>query len=254
MSTMTYRDTPVGFHRLYKAPLDNSEILANNAELLEYCSSGSAYAGQRVTVNYGNFCQEFILKGTNDRPTPIIVNTPANDFIYKIENGLPYVLVYYYNGGSAFTNGKDSAIKFDDPFAYSQLVFADILANSTNITFLLESVHLTADESSRFTSTDQNGNTISGFRNFTMDETKRFVINQPNPLSYDITVNKSTSNDAEVLTMGWVDDDPAAYIITENPSIFLMPKIKDSEIHERNIIRLWVSFHQYYSVWKEGKD
>ena len=254
MSTMTYRDTPIGFHRLYKAPLDNTERFSSNAELLEYCNSGSAYLGQRVVINYGNYDQEVILKGNNDKPIPVILNTPPNDFIYKIEGGTPYILVYYYNGGSAFTKGKDSAIRFDDPFAYSQLRFAELFANSMNIKFLLEVVSLSPDTSTLFTYTDDDNNAYTGYKNFFMNDPKKYNITQINPLDYTDSIVNSGDVEADVRHMGWTDNNRNAYILTENPSVVLMPKVADNERQARNIVRLWVDFTQYYKVWREGKD
>ena len=49
-----YKDIPIGFHRVNRMPLDDSEIINGNEALFNYIQSGSAYNGQRIIILYEN--------------------------------------------------------------------------------------------------------------------------------------------------------------------------------------------------------
>ena len=148
----SYKDLPFGFHRLYKEPLDADGVKSGNAGLFEYISTGSAYLGQRVLVQYDHFDLNVVLaQGKNDpgKLIPILEEFPTGyELITKNVGSHKYILVYYYNEGSAFTD-KDQAYRVSDSYAMAMLYQASIFANSdTNIKYRLEYFNYLNNESS----------------------------------------------------------------------------------------------------------
>lgn len=96
---VSYQPTPVGFQRVYKAPLDDKEIFSSNADLLAYCSDGAAYNGQRVAINYADHTQECIIKRTpnGDTNVPILIFSSDSNLVVKTINNKLYALIYYIN-------------------------------------------------------------------------------------------------------------------------------------------------------------
>ena len=63
-------DTMMSYHRLKRAPLDDSEVFSSVKELMDYCDNGARYDGQKVTV---------------------IDDYSGKMFKYTIKNGIPII-------------------------------------------------------------------------------------------------------------------------------------------------------------------
>ena len=66
MATKTkgeYLSTPLGIHRVRRSPYDDTEIFNSVNELVEYCKSGLAYKGQKVSVDLETHTLDFVIKG-----------------------------------------------------------------------------------------------------------------------------------------------------------------------------------------------
>ena len=124
-----YKDIPIGFHRVNQMPLDDSEIINGNEALFNYIQSGSAYNGQRIIILYENYQQPITLKVVGSSIIPVLVMPSGWELITKKYGDKTYALVYYYNKGAVFSSSNE-IIRLTDPFAWSMLPQASILANS----------------------------------------------------------------------------------------------------------------------------
>ena len=211
MSAKVYRDTVTGFHRLNKMPLDDKEIFENVKDLLTYISSGTAYHGQRCVVKFPYFDQEVTLsKGRGDVLVPVFKMPAGYEWITTKNGSDIYALIYYYNGGSLFTD-KNQQVRLTDSFAWGLLPHASLLACSdTNIKYLLE-YHDDTGEHGPYTFTQAN---------FCTNTVAVGIGNNINRIS-------SESN--------------ADFIFpTPNSAIGIMPKTASN-----TTIRLWVKCNEY---------
>lgn len=104
-----YLDTPIGIHRLIRAPYDDREIFESVEDLLEYCESGAYYTGQKVAVIFDTYVQNYTLFKINDRAYPLVELPPGYEFRnYNNGNNL---LVYYSGPGTSW-NSIESFTKF----------------------------------------------------------------------------------------------------------------------------------------------
>ena len=206
-----YRDIPVGFHRVNRTPLDDSEIINGNANLFSYIESGTAYHGQKIIIRYDNYDQPVMLKkGRGTKLIPIMIMPSGYEFITKVYNGSTYALVYYYNGGSLFTNVNQN-VRLSDSFAWSLLPQASLFANSdTSINYLLE----VDNDKYTFTQANFATNTVS--------------------LS-GATINKIASTATSV-----------GYYPTGNSAVVIMPRTASSKI-----VKLWVKCTDYLNALGE---
>lgn len=71
--------TPMSYHRLYRSPLDDSEVFDNLRELMDYCDTGARYDGQRVIVLNGELePTEYVIK--NNIP---LIDMKGSEPIFK---------------------------------------------------------------------------------------------------------------------------------------------------------------------------
>lgn len=85
-------DTAISYHRLKKAPLDDSEVFNSLRDLMDYCDKGASYNGQRVVVLddvYGDV--EYVIKN----------NIPIID----MRGSEPSFWPWYFDGDNNSTNG-----------------------------------------------------------------------------------------------------------------------------------------------------
>ena len=223
-----YRDTPVGFHRLNKMPLDDREVFDNITDFLEYVESGTPYVGQRCVVRFANYEQPVIFKQGRqprqtsnhvDNPIPVLELPTGYEHICKFYNNDHYVMVYYYNEGSVFNVLMDQ-VRFTDSFAWAMLPQASIIAGTdTDIDYLLEYYDDLAEDG---------------------PVEKFFTFRQPNfchhelELPSNVAVNRISSISSN-----------DAFFTTADPDISIMPKVRRLR---GTITRLWVKANDYYTA------
>ena len=209
MSTAIYKDTPVGFHRVNKAPLDDSDVFYNIRDVLDYIDSGAAYDGQRICLRLPHYNQNVTLKTGKSNKLFAIPDLPSgHEWITKQIASNLYVLIYYYNSGSEFTN-QNQQIRFSDSFAWSALPYASLISgDDANITYLLE---LDGDETASYTFTQPD---------FTSNE---IVLSQNNKISH-------------------IGDEDYFYH-TDFSGIGIMPRSYSTQI-----VRLWVKGNDFYKA------
>ena len=208
----TYRDTPVGFHRLNKMPLDDREVFNSVTALIDYINSGAAYYGQRVMVKLNYYDQNVTLKkGKGSKLVPILEGIPGYEPIVKTQGSNRYVLVYYYNGGKAFSSVKEQ-VRTVDAFAWSILPQASLIyGNDAGIEYLLE--YDPKDGTSELS----------------------FSFSQPNPATNTVALNDG--NTVERISSV---ANSKAFFPTVNNKIGIMQKTKTD-----SITRLWVKANDY---------
>ena len=135
MSKTSYKDIPVGFHRVYKGPLDNSELVLNgDLGLNNYIIREASYSEQRLNVRYSNDQVYRIrlvdLHPTEDRIvlTPV-VELPNFELVTRKVDGYYYGLVYYNNGGRAYS-GKLNYGRLSDVRAWDILPLMSIISGT----------------------------------------------------------------------------------------------------------------------------
>ena len=222
-----YRDTPVGFHRLNKMPLDDREVFDNISDFLEYVESGTPYVGQRCVVRFANYEQPVIFKqgrqnSNTDNPIPVLELPTGYEHICKFYNDNHYVMVYYYNGGRTFDLLMDQ-VRFTDSFAWSMLPQASIVAGTdTDIDYLLEYYDDLAE-----------GGPIE----------KSYTFRQPNFCHHELEL---PSNVAVNRISSISNND--AFFTTADPDIVIMPKRVNNWIINKCVTRLWVKANDYYTA------
>ena len=207
----TYKDTPVGFHRLNKMPLDDKEIFLSTSDLFEYIKSGTAYHGQRILLKYDNYDQEIILKKSKgDKLIPIMILPNGYEAIIKDFSNYKYMLISYFNNGTLYNNKEKDSIRFIDSFAWCMLPQANLIANSDDtITYMLE--------------VDDDQRVIFTSKNFALESV---------PLNISDSINGVSSLSS---TRG--------FFITNDPFICLLPIVENN-----HIIKLWVRCDDYYNA------
>ena len=133
-----YVNTPIGFARLNREPLEKYEEFNSVYDAMQYLKTGPCYDGQIITVvHHKSIIQKFIVKrnGTEYRlELDINSNEPS---IISYDNS-KWLLVYYRNPGSTLFNANTAKYSVDDPFNFSILGCLDMFWNSSNkLDFLL---------------------------------------------------------------------------------------------------------------------
>lgn len=205
-----YRDTPVGFHRVNKMPLDDREVFDNTADLLTYIRSGAAYQGQRCLVKLPYYEQPVILKkGKGSVLMPIIETPPGYEWVTKEYNNDKYALIYYYNGGAPFGN-VNQQVRLTDGLAWSFLPQAGLIAGTEeNINYMLE-----------YFDTEEHIFTFVQ-ANFCTSE-----VALPSSTAINRISSKSNNN---------------GFFTTSDDDIVIMPRRVDND----RIVRLWVKCNDY---------
>ena len=195
-----YKDIPVGFHRVNKIPLDDSLIINNGTKgLFDYIDNRTAYLGQRLLVRYKDkqdrllYEVNVILKSSNNNLIPMIEWPIGFEPIIKTYDGNKYIMIYYYNNGSIYTD--KIYIKLDDPKSWSMILLAGIFAgDNMSIDYLLE----------------------------TKDNNYLFTQN-------DISLYSKEYND-NILDAIYDIDNSKYYKITSNMNIGIMPKVNETPL------------------------
>ena len=90
-----YLDTPVGIHRLMRAPYDDREVFDNVDNLLAYCRDGAFYSGQKVAVKFPTYIQNYTIFVGGGKAYPIIELPPGYEWhLYNNDNTTNKLLVY----------------------------------------------------------------------------------------------------------------------------------------------------------------
>lgn len=213
-----YNDTPIGFHRLNKAPLDDTEIFNNVTDLYTYINSGAVYQGQRCLVKLPYYDQEVIIRKSksSNKLMPIMILPTGYEYITKKYGNDTYIMIYYYNGGSAFTS-LSQQVRFTDSLGWAMLPQADIIAGGTlTNTYLLEYNTGTTDTVSTFSQYNFATHTVS-------------LISGNNITNISSTANSS------------------GFFTTAKSNVVIMPKA-----HNDVIVRLWVKGNDYYNAMGLG--
>ena len=134
-----YTDLPVGFHRLNRTPLDDSQYYTKNADLLAYLKSGTVYDGQMLCVKYENdYIQrvEAVYIPSLNIYVPRI--WPLYCTIFKKYNDNMYALVYNFMDGNVFTS-KIQNTYINSPFNFAMIPQMALFAMTTGDTdYLME--------------------------------------------------------------------------------------------------------------------
>ena len=220
---MDYLPTPVGFHRVYKAPLDDGEVFNSNTDLLTYCNTGAGYEGQVVTVKYSDYVQPYVLKKcTAAKLVPILLMDSGNELVFKTINDNVYALVYSANNFRTIYKFKSfTPTKLGHDSVFSLMVQCGILAGKNiGLSILLEY-------------TTANGTTSQ----------YNFTCNDPVYNSTTASVSRTSSGDVTVLKKDTSATD--GYIITNRSDICLMHKLNPStKFH----LDLWLQVSAEYKT------
>ncbi len=205
-----YRDTPTGIHRLNKMPFDDKEIFESITDLFTYINNGAAYQGQKCLVKLPYFEQDVILKqGRGSKLVPVFNMPSGYSWITQKRDNDLYALIYYYNGGSVFTN-KNEQVRITDSFAWGLLPHAGLIAGSdTNIPYLLEYNDGT-EHSTTFT--------------------------QANFCTQSVAIPTGATAINRISST----ENSKCFFPTANENIMIMPKIESNII-----VRLWVKCNDY---------
>lgn len=127
---MIFKDTPVGFHRVERGPLDSGELVLNgNNELHGYLVNQAAYSEQRLNVKYGNRIYRVRLIEKDNTLFPVVENAGADLIVKTMEDGHKYALIYYNNGGSKYDSANDYG-RVSDVLAWDILPLMNIMAGT----------------------------------------------------------------------------------------------------------------------------
>lgn len=217
---MAYRDTPVGFHRLYKSPLDDREVFTSNDDLINYCKSGAAYAGQHVAVVYDDYVQDCIIKKATTSSLYPVLKFPEGELVVKTlsYNGTNYTfaLIYYFNAANTSLVYPFSSLS---P-RFGHWASMSLMHQSQLLSFALKT------QNQIYTLEYEDANGTSNTYQFT----------QVDPIfgsAYAVTRGTSA-----VTKMWKRDSDSNAFILTNNTNINIVHKTTPTA---GTIIRLWVA-------------
>ena len=141
---MHYADTPVGFHRVNRGPLDSGEIvLHGDFSLYSYLNNEAAYPEQRLNVQYNNG-RVYRIRLVQDPSTTStkfipVVELPGFELVTRKIGNDTYGLVYYNNGGQPYSSRTDYC-RLNDPLAWDALPLMGIISgqlNNDNIDYCL---------------------------------------------------------------------------------------------------------------------
>lgn len=123
------RDIMAGFHRVNRTPLDDS-VIVKYEDLAHYLREGTAYAGQYILIDFGNYLQTAVIMSLKDSLIVRPIMDWQNEFIWETVAGSHYLMVYNYLKGKI--DNDNQLLLIDDPFLFSILPLANLFANSFN--------------------------------------------------------------------------------------------------------------------------
>jgi len=126
---MLCRDIMAGFHRVNRTPLDDS-VIVKYEDLEHYLLNGTAYPGQYILIDFGNYLQTAVIMNLRDSLIVRPIMDWQNEFIWETVDGSQYLMVYNYLKGKI--NNDNQLLLIDDPFIFSILPLANLFANSFN--------------------------------------------------------------------------------------------------------------------------
>lgn len=224
-------DTPISYHRLKRAPLDDMEVFANLRNLMDYCKDGARYDGQRVVVlNDTLGSVEYNIK--NNIP---IINMRGSEPVFKSitftgdSSATHGMLIYENNLGEIWDQNEVFSFNEGKFCIINQLEIFRILDAAGNKSFKFYMERLTRHTDTLFTTSwSQNYNPyIDGASNPISGESSGAVITE---LSFNSTTN------------GWLK--------CTNSAFYLMPRTNNAVIAENNYItKIYVKAEDYYQAW-----
>ena len=141
MESDKYLNTPVGYARVNREPLDKYEVFSSMYNIVHYLKNGPCYDGQHIKlVHDKSRVQKFIVRQTSSNK--YILDFDFNGIEPNIitYEGSKWLLVYYKNGNATF-NADSAKYNVDNPFAFSILGDLDLFWNSSNkLVFLLRKI------------------------------------------------------------------------------------------------------------------
>ena len=126
---MLCRDIMAGFHRVNRVPLDDS-VIVKYEDLEQYLLNGTAYPGQYILIDFGNYLQTAVIMNLRDSLIVRPIMDWQNEFIWETVDGSQYLMVYNYLKGKI--DNDNQLLLIDDPFLFSILPLANLFANSFN--------------------------------------------------------------------------------------------------------------------------
>lgn len=135
-----YKDTLVGFHRVYNGPLDKSQEVINGLEVLLriYLKEGNGYPGEKLISYEDGYLLELLLIQANmvgftevKGLWPVVRKWPGNsEPILKEVGGHTYCLIYYYNREDPIEGTY--YIDIANPFHWSMICLDKLLGMASN--------------------------------------------------------------------------------------------------------------------------
>lgn len=225
---MASLSTPISYHRLMRYPLDDMEVFESVRDLMNYCSSGARYDGQRVVVLDKNKAVEYTIKNSipliNLRGSePIFINTKFID-----DTSYSHGLLIYYSNNSGVWNDDDVYTYEENKLClFNQLEIFRILNASGGKIFKFY---------------------IERFSRYT-DEVQSYSWQQ-NYNPYDDGLDHIiTQSGVNIESMAFNPTEDAS-VITNVPNIYIMPKTTEAANAEKNIItKIYIKAEDYYNAW-----
>lgn len=226
-------DTPISYHRLKRAPLDDKEVFNNLRDLMDYCKDGARYNGQRVVVLNDNYKSvEYTIK--NNIP---IINMIGSEPIFKSltfdgESSESHGLLIYENNNLSEIWERDEVFSFNEGklCLFNQLEIFRILDAAGNKTFkfYMERQIRNSDQPQSITRWNQNYNPY-------IDGSSNIISNKSDVLVSQISYNNESSDD------GWIK--------TNSTSLYLMPNSITSVVSEAEYItKIYIKAEDYYQA------
>lgn len=256
--------SPMSYHRLNRAPLDDMETFSSLRDLMDYCDSGARYDGQRVAVLSSDDTElydELYVDGEQAQADDdtLIVRTATSSISnkyteYVINNDIPMIDMrgsepifkkFYFNGDSTeshglliYENNGNNVWDQGDVFRFD--LGALCLINQLEIFRIGNAVNDT--KTFKFA-------IERIYRDSTTSNTYKWSQTY-NPYIDGINHKLTQSNTTGVSGMSF-NLSENSWLLTNNSNIILMPRTAEAANAEMNIItRIYVKAEDYYNAWK----
>ena len=231
-------DTPMSYHRLRKASLDDSEIFTNLKDLMDYCKNGASYDGQRVAVITNTLgTVEYVIR--NNIP---MIDMRGSEPIFKEltfdgDNTSTHgLLIYDQILTNVYTLNDIFTFDYDKLCIISQLEIFRIIdsdaSNSYKYKFYMERMPIAR----------KTGASTTDVYTWTQNY---------NPYTHDNTDNINRTAGDYVREMSFTTSKKYnEHLLTNNTDISLMP-IDESIINkEKYVTKIYVKAEDYYNACK----
>ena len=223
-------DTPISYHRLKRAPLDDREVFTDLRSLMDYCKDGARYDGQRVVVlNNELGSVEYTIK--NNIP---MINMRGSEPIFKSitfsgdSSATHGMLIYENNLGGIWEQNEVFILNEGKLCLLNQLEIFRILDASGNKSFKFYIERVIRHDNASFTAT------WSQSYNPYIDGASNVINIEPSSTVSEMSFNSTTN--------GW--------LTTNNSNFCLMPRTDDATFKENDYItKIYVKAEDYYQAW-----